>query len=119
MIASILNIRPLTERQATKAEVKKRMSSVGLIHIVAYGNKPSGKIALSPNPGWASKFPQRKDYMLKMSDVQAANIQAFLVVLSCFSQWTRQNLEGLRVLSLSHVPSWQLVLVLCWWPCRQ
>ena len=50
MIASILNIIPLTKRQATKAEVMKRMSSVCLIHIVAYGNEPSGKIALSPNP---------------------------------------------------------------------
>ena len=39
MIASILNTRALTGRQATKAEVMKRMSSVGLIHIAAHGNK--------------------------------------------------------------------------------
>ena len=60
MIATILNTRLLTGRQATKAEVMKRMSSVGLIHIAAHGNKRTGEIALSPNPGWTSKFPQKR-----------------------------------------------------------
>ena len=83
MIASILNTRPLTGREATKAEVIKRMSSVGLIHIAAHGNEGTGEIALSPNPGWTSEFPQKTDYTLKMSDVQAANLRARLVVLSC------------------------------------
>ena len=83
MIASILNTIPLVGRQATKAEVLKRMSSVGLIHIAAHGNERAGEIALSPNPGWSSKFPQRKDYVLTMSDVQAAYLRARLVVLSC------------------------------------
>ena len=83
MIASILNTRALVGRQATKAEVMKRLSSVGLIHIAAHGNKRTGEIALSPNPGWTSNFPQQKDYILKMSDVQAANLRARLVVLSC------------------------------------
>ena len=49
MIASILNTIPLVGRQATKAEVLKRMSSVGLIHIAAHGNERAGEIALSPN----------------------------------------------------------------------
>ena len=83
MIASFLNTRPLTGIQATKAEVMKRMSSVGLIHIAAHGNMRTGEIALSPNPGWTSKFPRGKDYILKISDVQAANLRARLVVLSC------------------------------------
>ena len=83
MIASILKTRFLTGIHATKAEVMRRMSSVGLIHIAAHGNKHTGEIALSPNPGWTSKFPQRKDYILKRSDVQAANLRARLVVLSC------------------------------------
>ena len=83
MIASILNTRPLTGREATKAEVIKRMSSVGLIHIAAHGNERTGEIALSPNPGWTSEFPQKTDYILGMSDVQAANLRARLVVLSC------------------------------------
>ena len=83
MIASILNTRPLTGRQATKAEVIKRLSSVGLIHIAAHGNERTGEIALCPNPGWTSKFPQKKDFILTMSDVRAANLRARLVVLSC------------------------------------
>ena len=80
MIASILNTRALVGRQATKAEVMKRMSSVGLIHIAAHGNKHTGEIALSPNPGWTSDFPQKRDYVLKMSDVQVASLRARLVV---------------------------------------
>ena len=80
MIASIPNTGTLTGRQATKAEVMKRMSSVGSIHIPAYGNEPTGEIALSSNPEWASKFPQRKGYMLKMSHELAATVQACLVV---------------------------------------
>ncbi|XP_044166249.1 tetratricopeptide repeat protein 28-like [Acropora millepora] len=83
MIASILNTRPLTGRQATKAEVIKRLSLVGLIHIAAHGNERTGEIALCPNPGWTSKFPQKKDFILTMSDVRAANLRARLVVLSC------------------------------------
>ncbi|XP_044166226.1 tetratricopeptide repeat protein 28-like [Acropora millepora] len=83
MIASILSVVPLVGTQATKAEVMKRMSSVGLIHIAAHGNELTGEIALSPNPGWSSKFPQEEDFILKMCDVQAANLRARLVVLSC------------------------------------
>ena len=83
MIASFLNTRPLTGIQATKAEVMKRMSSVGLIHIAAHGNMRTGEIALSPNPGWTSKFPRGEDFILKISDVQAATLRARLVVLSC------------------------------------
>ena len=58
-------------------------SSIGLIHTAANGAKRSGEIALSPNPGWTINFPQKKDYILKMCDVQAANRRARLVVLSC------------------------------------
>ncbi|XP_029183805.2 tetratricopeptide repeat protein 28-like [Acropora millepora] len=83
MIAAILNTRPLTGRQATKAEVMKQMSSVGLIHIAAHGNERNGEIALCPNPGWTSKFPQKKDFILTMSDVHKASLRARLVVLSC------------------------------------
>ena len=83
MIASILNAMPLIGRQATKAEGTKRMLSVGLIHIAAHGNELTGEIALSPNPGWTSKFPQEEDFTLKMPDVQAPNPRARLVVLGC------------------------------------
>ena len=61
MIASIFKTTPLTGIHATKAEVMKRMSSVSLIHIAAHGDARTGEIALSPNPGWSSKFPQLED----------------------------------------------------------
>ena len=101
MIASILSTRPLTGRHATKAEVMRRMSSVGLIHIAAHGNELTGEIALSPNPGWASKFPQRKDYILKISDVQAANLRARLVVLSCCHSGRGRVLKGEGVVGIA------------------
>ena len=101
MIASILNTRPLTGKQATKAEVMKKMSSVGLIHIAAHGNERTGEIALSPNPGWTSKFPQKKDFMLTMSDVQAANLRARLVVLSCCHSGRGRILKGEGVVGIA------------------
>ncbi|XP_067047934.1 tetratricopeptide repeat protein 28-like [Acropora muricata] len=101
MIASFFNTRPLTGREATKAEVMKRMSSVGLIHIASHGNARTGEIALSPNPGWASKYPQTKDYILKMSDVQAANLRARLVVLSCAYSGRGRILKGEGVVGIA------------------
>ncbi|XP_074635275.1 uncharacterized protein LOC141893773 [Acropora palmata] len=100
-IASILNTTPLVGRQATKAEVMKQMSSVGLIHIAAHGNELTGEIALSPNPGWTSKFPQKKDFILKMSDVQAANLRARLVVLSCCHSGRGRMLKGEGVVGIA------------------
>ncbi|XP_044183620.1 tetratricopeptide repeat protein 28-like, partial [Acropora millepora] len=101
LIASILNMTPLVGRQATKAEVMKQISSVGLIHIAAYGNALTGEIALSPNPGWTSQFPQEEDFMLKMSDVQAANIRARLVVLSCCHSGRGKMLKGEGVVGIA------------------
>ena len=101
MIASILNTRLLTGREATKGEVIKRMSSVGLIHIAAHGNKYTGEIALSPNLGWTSKFPQKKDFVLKISDVQGANVRARLVVLSCCHSGRGRILKGEGVVGIA------------------
>ncbi|XP_044167750.1 tetratricopeptide repeat protein 28-like, partial [Acropora millepora] len=101
MIASILNITPLIGNQATKAEVIKRMSSVGLIHIAAHGNELTGEIALSPSPGWTSRFPQEEHFILKMSDVQAANLRARLVVLSCCHSGGGRILKGEGVVGIA------------------
>ena len=101
MIAAILKTRPLTGIHATKAEVMKRMSSVGLIHIAAHRNERTGEIALCPNPGWTSKFPHRKDYILKMFDVHAANLQARLVVLSCCHSARGRIVKGEGVVGIA------------------
>ena len=101
MIASVLKTTPLTGIHATKAEVLKRMSSVGLIHIAAHGDARTGEIALSPNPGWSSKFPQRKDYIFKMSDVHAASLRARLVVLSCCHSGRGRVLKGEGVVGIA------------------
>ena len=100
MIAAILKNTPLVGKQATKAEVIKRMSSVGLIHIAAHGNEVTGQIALSPNPGW-TQFPKEEDYILKMSDVQAANLRARLVVLSCCHSGRGRILKGEGVVGIA------------------
>ena len=95
MIAEILKIPPLTGTEATKDEVLKRIATADLVHIAAHGRKETGEIVLAANPGWEKHYdgssrsraknngPKEKDYMLKMSDVQAVKLRAKLVVLSC------------------------------------
>ncbi len=83
MIGKILNTEPLTGSNATKDEVLKRIGSVALVHIAAHPTMENGEIALAPNPLRASKNPKYRDFMLTMSDVQAVQLRARLVVLSC------------------------------------
>ena len=82
MIGKLLQTEPLTGRNATKAEVLKRMMSAALIHIAAHGDDCFGEIVLAPNPDRTSQIPEEEEYMLTMSDVHAVRLQARLVVLS-------------------------------------
>lgn len=82
MIGTILEIAPLTGKEAAKAEVLKRLSSVALVHIAAHGCPETGEIILSPNPS-PRKRPKEEDFLLTMGDVLQAKLKARLVVLSC------------------------------------
>ena len=82
-IGELLNTPPLIGREATKDEVLKKICSVELVHIAAHGDAQTGEIALAPNPGWTSRIPEKEDYILKVADVQAVQLRAKLVVLSC------------------------------------
>lgn len=57
MIGKLLNTTPLTGRNATKAEVLKRIASVALVHIAANVRTECGEITLAPNPGRTYKIP--------------------------------------------------------------
>ena len=83
IIGEIIKATPLVGKEATKDEMLKRITSVALIHIAAHGKMETGEIALAPNPTRESKIPCEKDYILKISDVQAVRLHAKLVVLSC------------------------------------
>ena len=82
MIGKILNIEHLTGKNATKAEVLSRLSSVALVHIAAHGCAETGEIVLSPNPT-QSRIPKEQDFLLTMADVLNASLRTKLVVLSC------------------------------------
>ena len=83
MIGKLLGIHPLTGKEATKAEVLKRIGSVAVVHIAAHGKFDTGEIALAPNPERKYRRPEEQDFKLTISDVQAAKLRAKLVVLSC------------------------------------
>ena len=83
MIGKILNITPITGRQATKREVLKRISSVSLVHFAAHGCMETGEIALTPDPKRKSTVPREEDYILTIGDVLNVQLRAKLVVLSC------------------------------------
>ena len=82
MIGQILNVEPLTGKNATKDQVLSRLNSVSLVHIAAHGSAERGEILLSPNLG-KSEPPDEKDFLLTMADVLKAKLDAKLVVLSC------------------------------------
>ena len=77
MIGSILNVQPLTGKEATKEAVLQKIHSVSLIHIAAHGEEERGNIALAPSNR------ERDDFLLTMADISAVRLRAKLVVLSC------------------------------------
>ena len=83
MIGEILKEKPLIGKDATKDEVLKRLSSVGLVHIAAHGCIETGEIALTPEPKRPSKIPIEEEYVLTIKDVLSVELRAKLVVLSC------------------------------------
>ena len=82
MIGQILNIVPLTGKDATKEQVLSRLNPVSLIHIAAHGQTENGEIILSPNRASVDR-PEEEDFLLTMADVLGAKLHAKLVVLSC------------------------------------
>ena len=82
MIGQILNVEPLMGKNATKDQVLRKLKSVSLVHIAAHGSAERGEILLSPNLG-SSEPPEEKDFLLTMTDVLNAKLDAKLVVLSC------------------------------------
>ena len=82
MIGQILNVEPLTGKNATKDQVLSRLNSVSLVHIAAHGSAERGEILLSPNLG-KSEPPDEKDFLLTMADVLTTKLESKLVVLSC------------------------------------
>ena len=81
-IGEIINVEPLTGKNATKEQVLSRLNAVSLVHIAAHGSAERGEILLSPNLG-SCKHPKEKDYLLTMTVVLNAKLDAKLVVLSC------------------------------------
>ena len=77
MIGDLLNVHPLTGKEATKQTVLQRIHSVGLIHIAAHGDADRGNIALAPSKR------EKDDFLLTMSDISKVQLRAKLVVLSC------------------------------------
>ena len=80
MIGTLLNVQPLTEKQATKETVLTKMKAASLIHIAAHGSADRGDIALAPD---VTGTPQEEHYLLTMAEVSKVQVRAKLVVLSC------------------------------------
>ena len=89
MIGNILNVQPLTGKDATKEAVLQKIHSVSLIHIAAHGEPERGHIALAPSNR------EKNDFLLTMADISAVRLRAKLVVLSsCHSGKGHIKAEG-------------------------
>ena len=112
MIGKILDVIPLTGKDASKDAVLKRFSTVQLVHIAAHGRMETGEIALSPNPSRESKTPKDEDYLLTMKEVLDAKLQARLVVLSAVIVVVERSRLKVWLVSREHLQAPVLVLLL-------
>ena len=99
MIGQILNIEPLTGKNATKDQVLSRLPSVSLVHMATHGCAKTGEIYLSPNPASMEKH-EEKDSLLTMAEVLDTQLHAKLVVLSC-CQTTRGEIKAEGVVGMA------------------
>ena len=82
MVGKILNVEPLTGKNAAKEQVLCKLNSASLVHIAAHGCAETGEIILSPNLACFEQ-PKEEDFVLTMEDVLNSKLNAKLVVLSC------------------------------------
>ena len=93
IIGSILNTRPLTRRQATKAEVMKRMSSVGLIHICCPRKPSHWRNCFDSKPWMDCKVPSKKGLQFENVRFTSGQSSSSSCGLKLLSQWTKHNLQ--------------------------
>ena len=101
MIGQILQIEPLTGKNASKDEVLSRLNSVSLVHIAAHGRAETGEILLSPNLG-SCRRPKEKDFLLTIADVLNAKLKVKLVVLAAVT--VGEGRSKLKAWLVLHVP---------------
>ena len=101
MMGQILQIEPLTDKNASKDEVLRRLNSVSLVHIAAHGRAETGEILLSPNLASCQR-PKEKDFLLTIADVLNAKLNAKLVVLAAVT--VGEGRSKLKAWLVLHVP---------------
>ena len=101
LMGQILQIEPLTGKNASKGEVLSRLNTVSLVQIAAYGRAETGEILLPPNLG-SCRRPKEKDFLLTIADVLNAKLNAKLVVLAAVT--VGEGRSKLKAWLVLHVP---------------
>ena len=91
-IIDLLGVTATVGRQATKAEVLRRIQEVSLIHIAAHGDAERGEIALSFNQ-ISPQVPRKEDFMLTMKDVTKVGCPSQTGCTQLLSQWPWKDHE--------------------------
>lgn len=99
-IGRLLNVEPLTGKNATKDRVLSRLQSASLVHFATHSRKGNGEIFLTPNP---AKFkPFLETFLLSTEDVLKVRMQAKLVVLSYSNSARGMRTNDQCVLGIAH-----------------